>query len=192
MGSLFLWSHIEGVCLLSSCTLSSSIWLALSGWQKSHSAPSLFWPFLSCLFLGCCLPTAAPVWPDLEKEEAGNLQWPLWPATWGQGYHWQSHVWFPFSDPYWRTPLPVSIFSSLFLHRCFSTLPALSRPFPGASSCLALGKVPFPFSAVQRLNALELSWKLLDSALWSTLSLEGSNPAAAASGPTWNNQAESP
>lgn len=71
----------------------------------------------------------------------------------------KSCVWFPFSNSYWHTPLPVSILSSLFLHRCFCTLPALSRPLPRALSCLALGKVPFPFSAmaVQRLDALELS-----------------------------------
>lgn len=182
MGSLFLWSQVEDTCLLSSCTLSSSIWLTLSSWQMSCSAPSLFWPFLSCMFFGCCLLTAAPVWPGLAKNEVGKLQLPLWPASTSKfmsGFLFKSML-AHFSPCIY---LVFSLPARFFLHSSY-----ISRPFPRALSCLALGKVPFPFNAML-FKGLML-WSFLESC-WILLS-RAPSPTAAGSGPTWNNQAESP
>lgn len=52
-----------------------------------------------------------------------------------------------------------------FPSSCFCNLAVLSRPFPRTSPCLALWKVLSSFSAmaVQRVDALELPWKVVDS-----------------------------
>lgn len=114
----------------------------------------------------------------------------------------ESHVWLPFSNPYWHTPLSLSIFSSLLPLTIISRFMFLHSqelsqgPYHALHCercCLLL--VQWQFTGLVLWSFLERCWILLSIArrgISGTLPLKGSNPAAAGSGLTWNNQGVSP
>lgn len=131
------------------------------------SAPS----FPSCRPFGCCPPHSSSglaksdtrsSQPSSTAIMASNTGPRLLLGTVMPGLPF--HIYVDTLLPLYLSFLLSSLWQS-FPSSCFCNLSALSRPFPRTSPCLALWKVLSSFSAmaVQRVDALELSWKVLDS-----------------------------
>lgn len=99
------------ICLPSSCAFCSNLWLTLSS-RQALLCTNIFISFPVCPS-GAALPIAALAGQGWHKKWSVVFNCHYGQRRGAKATIRESHVWLPFSNPCWHTPLSASLFSSL-------------------------------------------------------------------------------